>query len=652
MLQRQQRQQLPSYSLQKKRIFLEKIKHNELLGLTLACTERMKKMPENKSDKQRVLSYVNGLLYFYGAMDLESLYQAVAEHLEGGLSQQNFQNILNMELEKDDTPYDFIFDDGLYHHCDVEDPHWVLEEQEKRAEIAYRPITEKEVHLVVNKKYPSLWHPAVKKLSQQLQEQFGWTKDDAEAKILFSQSKIKNGMLPIELVEYFLKDLNFDSFDEVQPFINLVNEMANHTPQWILKGWTPHEVFERYEKHALQPLPATPFDFNSQAGEKSTPKIGRNDPCPCGSGKKFKKCCGAAVSAEDETETAPSDKKRPDIGKKPSLDEWRALYEAATAFKKARCWEWMYNDDLFGVMDPETGEVAYCCIMGELGEHYALGAYLGAEGLQSIFDMMDAPHTISPDFLFIQKCLMASFENREDLDEEDRAVIKELGLKFRGKNQWPRFRSYEPGLYPWFLDAWECRFLTHALQQALEVSLRCRNSKAILECDQPRTFLVRVPKKEGNKIIWSDQYLKAPAFVKKYVSFKATDELCLRRLLTSGNRSQSIWEVDTFFAPIPVQDKKNERPYYPKVFLIYDSNKDLILGHELMKDFLQEGHRCINVITDLMGKFKIPSQIVVERDETYFLLKDLCSKLNIPLKKVEQLLSIPQVREEMFSRDW
>jgi len=24
------------------------------------------------------------------------------------------------------------------------------------------------------------------------------------------------------------------------------------------------------------------------------PKIGRNDPCPCGSGKKFKRCCGAA----------------------------------------------------------------------------------------------------------------------------------------------------------------------------------------------------------------------------------------------------------------------------------------------------------------------------------------------------------------------
>jgi len=26
------------------------------------------------------------------------------------------------------------------------------------------------------------------------------------------------------------------------------------------------------------------------------PKVGRNDPCPCGSGKKYKKCHGASVT--------------------------------------------------------------------------------------------------------------------------------------------------------------------------------------------------------------------------------------------------------------------------------------------------------------------------------------------------------------------
>ena len=26
--------------------------------------------------------------------------------------------------------------------------------------------------------------------------------------------------------------------------------------------------------------------------QREEPKVGRNDPCPCGSGKKYKKCCG------------------------------------------------------------------------------------------------------------------------------------------------------------------------------------------------------------------------------------------------------------------------------------------------------------------------------------------------------------------------
>ena len=30
-----------------------------------------------------------------------------------------------------------------------------------------------------------------------------------------------------------------------------------------------------------------------QTMKRETPKVGRNDPCPCGSGRKYKKCCGA-----------------------------------------------------------------------------------------------------------------------------------------------------------------------------------------------------------------------------------------------------------------------------------------------------------------------------------------------------------------------
>lgn len=39
-------------------------------------------------------------------------------------------------------------------------------------------------------------------------------------------------------------------------------------------------------------------DFALRTAEQraTVKKVGRNDPCPCGSGRKFKKCCGGVTS--------------------------------------------------------------------------------------------------------------------------------------------------------------------------------------------------------------------------------------------------------------------------------------------------------------------------------------------------------------------
>jgi len=39
--------------------------------------------------------------------------------------------------------------------------------------------------------------------------------------------------------------------------------------------------------------PASPASNESlRPFKRELPKVGRNEPCPCGSGKKYKKCCG------------------------------------------------------------------------------------------------------------------------------------------------------------------------------------------------------------------------------------------------------------------------------------------------------------------------------------------------------------------------
>jgi uncharacterized protein len=42
-------------------------------------------------------------------------------------------------------------------------------------------------------------------------------------------------------------------------------------------------------------LPLRRAVYERELAKSMQPKVGRNEPCPCGSGKKFKKCCGAAA---------------------------------------------------------------------------------------------------------------------------------------------------------------------------------------------------------------------------------------------------------------------------------------------------------------------------------------------------------------------
>jgi len=55
-----------------------------------------------------------------------------------------------------------------------------------------------------------------------------------------------------------------------------------------------HEEFSSLSKPRMEapPLSQETIDLPRPSYKRNTPKVGRNDPCTCGSGKKYKKCCG------------------------------------------------------------------------------------------------------------------------------------------------------------------------------------------------------------------------------------------------------------------------------------------------------------------------------------------------------------------------
>lgn len=93
----------------------------------------------------------------------------------------------------------------------------------------------------------------------------------------------------------------FDELDielseaQMNAVLPLLVEVHNNTRVWSNRGHTPAEMGAQ-RAPAPAPLASRPMgrmimpDFARNA---AAPKVGRNDPCPCGSGKKHKKCCGA-----------------------------------------------------------------------------------------------------------------------------------------------------------------------------------------------------------------------------------------------------------------------------------------------------------------------------------------------------------------------
>jgi hypothetical protein len=339
--------------------------------------------------------------------------------------------------------------------------------------------------------------------------------------------------------------------------------------------------------------------------------------------------------------------------KAPTLEEWRALYQAASAFRDIESWRWMADSYVFGVQNPAGGETAYCCVMGALGQLLGLAAYLGRDGLETYEKLRSGETPIDDEeTMFTQRCLMACFGDRRGLQKPDLQVIKQLGLKFRGDTAWPWFRSYRPGYFPWYLEPAEAQFLTAILEQAREVTLRFKEDPSLLSMlDSVRgKYFMRVPERQGEHLVWRDAWLEPAPLAPREKTVGPIDELRLARVKQEVQRRPGIWEIDLFYSPMTIKEKTDERPYYPPMMLWVDQHSGMILMFHLFKPEeypLQVTDRCL----DMFSKIRIvPEEIWVKREEAFEWLQPLAARLDVRLSKTRRLPQADRARQAMMDR--
>ena len=336
------------------------------------------------------------------------------------------------------------------------------------------------------------------------------------------------------------------------------------------------------------------------------------------------------------------------------------LYDLAFAYKKTRLWKKLYDSEIFAVAMPD-GETAYCSAMGQLGDHIALGIYVGQAGFDSFRYIMFAAEEddYSPEVLLSQDCLQCAFENREYLSdqevEEVRRYTKSRGIMLRGPHAWPQFLRYKPRQYPWPCNREDEARIAEALSAAIALSdMLDGNRKRDLglaplypeEVEELENRSIPLLKRKDGEFVLLRTDLPEPA-EERWPTPEPLDPATAEKI--RALKKQGIFQCEILWLPAPMQEDETQPPAFPAMLLCLDSRQHYILPVEPILNYEEHPERLLSSFTDaLMRENWRPAAVKVRNSATRALLEGMCAQCGILLSQEEDLPALEEVREELL----
>ncbi|MFD2044717.1 YecA family protein [Ornithinibacillus salinisoli] len=232
-----------------------------------------------------VIDYIISLSNLYGLVHRDKVVEIYNLQNEEKIDKEKI-NTISMEFKEDlkkgftEIHGDYFVTDSILQFGDFE------EELRKRLQKPfYIPGQEellnykKNCYFEVNEEYNTLLDYLMKYI---------YSGDNHKAEILceYIQGMCRYGFSLQQIMDEFNdRGINFKDEKQINKVIQLVMDLANNTRLPENNGYTPRELSGLMEKSMKRPIPSV---VNQK---ERTEKVGRNVPCICGSGKKYKKCC-------------------------------------------------------------------------------------------------------------------------------------------------------------------------------------------------------------------------------------------------------------------------------------------------------------------------------------------------------------------------
>lgn len=133
-----------------------------------------------------------------------------------------------------------------------------------------------------------------------------------------------------------------------------------------------------------------------------------------------------------------------------------SMLDAAFRFRETEAWKMLDDSNIFAVR-LSNGQNVYCTIMGNGGEHYSLGIYIGEDGFSSYLRILNSDGSMINNLRYVTKadCINCDFMQAKEIDNKVKKIIRQYaeshGISIPRKHGWVDFARVKPYKAQWFI---------------------------------------------------------------------------------------------------------------------------------------------------------------------------------------------------------
>ena len=232
--------------------------------------------------KELINQYATAAVSLYGAISIPEFVDVFNYYEEEKTDTQEVRQVLSQLAKTDDAEYSLFNDmlSGPQFQPEFDDYNDIIMDirENQAGKQRYLPNNKDEFLRYVDYCYREPEKPYAELKAYIIKHKLtdrGEGLDGIDGDLIDLHEMIQFGESANEYINYFDEmGYKFKNIDAINSFIQVLMNVHNNTRMYYNNGFTPSEIV-MFVKLPTQNI-----------------KINVNQPCPCGSGKKYKKCCG------------------------------------------------------------------------------------------------------------------------------------------------------------------------------------------------------------------------------------------------------------------------------------------------------------------------------------------------------------------------